>query len=108
MTLQNVGELLSAIDGFSDKVAYRSFPAEEHVPVPFLVYYEVGTDNFAADDAVYYSPVEVQIELYTAVKNIEIESRIEKAFSLAGLFWNRYETYLDSQHCFETVYNITI
>lgn len=100
--------MLKSVPGFADKVAYRAFPEEEHVELPVLVYFVSGNDNFAADNVVFSSSTEITVKLYTEIKSPETERLVEALLDQHGLYWEKYETYLDDQKCYEIVYTITI
>ena len=38
----------------------------------------------------------------------DIMRSLESALTSAGLFWEREENYIESEHCFEIVYEVTI
>lgn len=107
MELKDLKTLLEKAIG-TGKVAYRAFPVGKAPKLPFICYMVSGTDNFIADSRVYEVRTEVNVELYTANKDIQTERRIESAFDEVGLIWDKYEEYLDSEQVYEIVYSITI
>ena len=68
------------------------------------MYFFPNTDNFGADDVVYKQVYSLAIELYTENKNIEIEQKVEQALDAHEIFWNKEETYLDSEDMYEIIY----
>ena len=50
-----------------------------------------GSDNFSADGKVYYRISEARVELYTDVKALASEQKIEDALDAAGIFYNKTE-----------------
>lgn len=64
------------------------------------------SNNFVADGAVYYPVLHIQIELYTQLKNPEAEDKVEKA--LSSLVWEKTETYIDSEACYQILYEIEV
>lgn len=87
-------------------VAYYAFPENEAPPLPFICYLVSYTDNFFADNKVYQMINHIQIEVYTKEKNIEIEEKVEKA--LSSFLWDKTETYLDDEKCFEIIYELEV
>ena len=103
MTLKKFKSILESA-GFP--VTYRSWPESKAPPMPYICYYVSGSDNFAADGAVYYSVHQLQVELYTELKEPETEAALETA--LASFYWNRTETYIDTENCYQIAYEIEV
>ena len=54
-----------------------------------------------------YQPIDhVQIELYTKDKNPEAEGMVESA--LSSLFWEKSETYIDTEKCYQILYEVEV
>lgn len=105
MTLQQIKAILEST---GLPLAYYAFPAGQAPDLPFLVYLVVGTQNFAADGIVYQCIQTIQIELYTDIKDPATEARLEKALADAGIYWEKAETYLTGENCFEIIYTIEV
>lgn len=108
MTLAELYNLLSSITGFTSKVTYRAWPEGEAPELPFICYLERGTDNFKADSKVYHKINDVDIELYTNSKEPGTELLVENALDSADISWDKHETYIDDEHCYQITYSITI
>lgn len=109
MTLEQLGNLLESVPGFSGRVAYRSFPVGEAPGLPFVCYLQTGANTMPADDRIYYSTPTVDVELYTALKFPETETQIEAALATAGIVWTRDpDEWLSSERCFMIVYHLTL
>jgi len=106
MQLEDLGTILE--DVLPGKVVYLAWPVGEAPPLPFICYAAIDSDNFAADNIVYFSRTSVQIELYTANKDLTTQGALESALTSAGVFWERSEDYIESEHCYEIVYEVTI
>ena len=72
---------------------------------PFLCYLLPGSDNFSADGKVYHRISEVRLELYTDFKDLPSEQRVETALDAAGIFYNKTETWIDSEKLYEVLYS---
>lgn len=107
MELKDLKTLLESAVG-SSKVAYRAFPAGKAPKLPFICYLVSGSDNFIADGRVYEKRTEVDIELYTAKKDIATENKLEEALDEAFLIWNKTEEYLEDEQCYEIIYTVII
>ena len=103
MTLE---EIKRALESAGFPVNYRSWPEREAPSMPYICYYVSGSDNFAADGMVYYPVNQIQVELYTELKDTEAEAALETA--LASFYWNKTETYIDAEQCYQIAYEIEV
>lgn len=103
MTLNELGSLLEST---GLPVTYREWPDREAPTLPYLCYLVGYSNNFAADGGVYAKINHVQIELYTKLKDQEAEDKVEEA--LSSFFWEKTETYLDSEKCYQILYEIEV
>lgn len=99
-------ELKKILETTGIPVAYWSFPEGEAPLLPFICYVDAGSDNFIADGKVYHKRSRVNVELYTRHKDTETESKVETA--LEGFKWKRTETYIDSEKCFQILYEMEV
>lgn len=106
MTLAELKTILSAV--LPDKVIYNAWPVGEAPPLPYVCYYSIGSDNFAADNIVYDSQRPVRIELYARSKDLATEAAIEAALTGAGIYWTRDESYIADEKVYLTIYEVTI
>ena len=88
-------KLLSILDSIGIPYAYDHFAEGESPEPPFLCYLLPGSDNFSADGKVYHKISEVRLELYT----------VEDTLDAAGLFYNKTETWIDSEKLYEVLYS---
>lgn len=84
--------------------AYDHFAEGESPETPFICYLSPGSDNFAADGKVYYKINEVHIELYTDYKDPELEKRLEDILDGASIFYEKSETWIESEKLYEVLY----
>ena len=108
MKLKELHKELESISGFEGKVAYRSFPKKEAPNLPFICYLETGSDNFDADNYAYFKVKEVAIELYSKEKDLASEEAIEKKLDEIGIPFDKDETYITSEQCYETIYTVEV
>lgn len=87
-------------------VAYRAWKPKSAPSLPYICYLVAFSENFYADGVVYQKVDHVQIELYTKHKDPVAEGRVEKA--LASFVWDKIETYLDSEQCYQILYEIEV
>ena len=103
MTIEQVTDMLEAT-GFP--VAYEQWPEGAAPEMPYIVYLSPYTNNFAADGTAYFVANHVQIELYTKLKDPVSEGKVEEA--LSSVFWGKDQTYLDTEKCYQTIYEIEV
>ena len=98
-------KLLSILDSIGIPYAYDHFAEGESPEPPFLCYLLPGSDNFSADGKVYHKISEVRLELYTDYKDLASEEKVEDTLDAAGLFYNKTETWIDSEKLYEVLYS---
>lgn len=103
MTLE---EIRAALESTGLPVVYLAWPEKKAPPMPFLCYLVAYSNNFGADDRVYQKINHIQIELYTKTKRTDLEDKVESA--LSSLFWEKLETYIDSEKCYQIIYEIEV
>ncbi len=108
MTLADIYTMLTSITGFTNKVVYREWPVGEAPALPFITYEEGGTENFAADGIVYTGTREIDIELYSKMRDEASEALIESKLTANGLFWDKNISYIDSEKCYQVLYELEV
>lgn len=97
-------ELLAIIKEMGVPSAYDHFAEGESPDPPFICYLLPGSDNFAADGRVYFKINDVRIELYTDSKDLAVEQKVEDVLDAHGIFYNKSETWIDSEKLYEVLY----
>lgn len=88
--------------------AYHHFAEGESPEPPFLVYLIPGSNNFSADGIVWLKVKQLDIELYTDRKDPVMEEKLETVLDVHGLFYNRTETWIDSEKMYEVLYELEV
>ena len=101
MTIENIVEMLQEMN---IPFAYDHFAEGESPEPPFICYLIPGSDNFAADGRVYFKMNEVRIEMYTDFKDLDLESRVEGVLDGHEIFYNKSETWIQSEKLYEVMY----
>ena len=99
-------QMKSLLDETGLPVCYYAWPEGKAPSLPYICFLTAYSNNFGADDVVYYPVDHYQIELYTRHKNPEAEGKVEKA--LSSFFWEKTETYLDTERCFQILYEVEV
>ena len=105
MTHEEVMEMLAGLD---IPFAYDHFCEGESPSPPFICFLFPGSENFAADNMVYASFKNLNIELYTDEKNPELEARIEAVLDENEIFWEKSEVWIQSEKMYEVLYQMTV
>ncbi len=105
MTEKQVKEMINSV---GIPTAYHHFAEGQSPNPPFLVYLYPRSHNFSADGKVYKKVNQLDIELYTDLKDPEIEKRIEVVLDVYGLFYEKTETYLDTENMYEILYETEV
>ena len=84
-------EAVSLLEKFCEEnnIAFEFSHFVEKVTPPFMAYFLENTDNFSADNKVYYSVYELEIELYTRSNTLDIEHALERFLTANGIIWER-------------------
>lgn len=96
--------LLQILNETQISFAYHHFAEGESPEPPFICYLLPGSNNFSADDKVYYKINEVHIELYTDLKDLAVEQQLEDVLDEHGIFYNKSETWIESEKLYEVLY----
>lgn len=97
-------ELLTILREMQLPYAYDHFAEGESPEPPFLCYLLPASDHFAADGRVYHKISEVHIELYTDCKDLPIEQQLEDVLDEHGAFYEKYETWIESEKLYQVLY----
>lgn len=75
--------------------------------LPFLIYRASGSQNFSADNFVYYSEYDYLLEYYFEKKDSETEKEIEEILNDKEIYWTKTDDiYLDEDQMFLIRYYI--
>ena len=98
-------DLVKLLEETGIPFAYDHFAEGESPEPPFLCYLLPGSSNFSADGKVYHRISEVRLELYTDCKGLASEQKVEDVLDAAGIFYNKTETWIDSEKLYEVLYS---
>ena len=85
--------------------AYHHYAEGESPDPPFLLYLYPESSNYGADNKVYAKGTAVYVELYTEVKDPELESQIESTFEAHEIYWEKSEVWIESEKLYEVLYS---
>jgi hypothetical protein len=98
-------EIITILEELGIPFAYDHFAEGEGLDPPFICYRCPNSDNFAADGIVYFPITEIDIELYTDQKDPETEKKLEDLLVKGGIFFDKTETFIDSEKLYEVLYS---
>ena len=87
-------------------VAYNVF--QETQAPPYILFRLDDTDNVAADDRVYFKRENHIVELYSSLRDLTSEGKIETALNNAGIFWDKDDDWIESEKLYMAAYSIQI
>ena len=88
--------------------AYHHFVEGESPDPPFLVFLYPNSNNFAADGMVYFKVNRLNIELYTDLKDVELEETVEAVLDKHGIFYEKSEVWIESENLYEVLYQMEV
>ena len=103
MTLQ---EITMMVESMGLPCAYRFFPEKKVPPLPFIVFYYPNNDDFSADNINYVPILNLNVELYTKSKDIELEDSVEAVLTENDFYFEKTESYLPTEHMYEVLYEM--
>ena len=85
-------------------VAYHHFTSPP--TPPYIVYLFSHSSNFGADNKVHSQADNYQVELYTKTKDPTSEKLVEDLFDANDIYWEKTETYIESEGLYQVLYEI--
>ena len=101
-------KVLQMLEETGYPVTYHHWGEGEEPNRPYIVYLYPRTNNFSADGAVYQDINHLDIELYTECKEPETERKVETILKAHGLYYEKTETYIESEKMYEVLYETEV
>lgn len=102
------GEVMKMMEEMGLPFAYDHFVEGESPEPPFLVFLYPKADNFSADGIAYFKINQLDMELYTDLKQPELEERIETVLLKHGIFYAKSEVWIESEKFYEVLYEMEV
>ena len=102
-------ELENRIDNFyldednEIKIPYSHYDFDREVEPPHLMSTEIDSDNFVADDKIYFEKSNARLELTTDLRHRQLEKRVEKEI-LYDIIWKKEVAYIQSERVWNVSY----
>lgn len=88
--------------------AYHHFAEGESPNPPFVLFLSPGEDTFSADNQMYHSFKQLDIELYTDEKSPETEKIIEDVLRSHHIYYTKSEAWIESERLYEILYEMEV
>lgn len=85
------------------KIPYSHYDFDREVEPPHLMSTELDSDNFVADNRIYFEKSNARLELTTDTRDRDLEKRIEQEI-LFDIVWSREVTYIQSERIWNVSY----
>ena len=105
MTYKGISEMIESI---GLPCSFYQFPDNTPQSPPFICWVYPNDNDFKADNSNYQKIEHVQLELYTATKNIPQEAAVEGVLTSYGLTWAREDGFLDDERMHMTVWRFDV
>ena len=97
-------EIVEMLEETNLPIAYDHFAEGESPDPPFICFLFPGSDNFSADGRVYLKIRNVNVELYTDLKDPELETWLETVLDRHGIFYQKSEVWIEEEKLYEVLY----
>lgn len=101
--MKTLEHLYNSLKSLGLPVAYRCF--KDKTTVPYIVYFVSDERIYGADSLNMICERTVRIELYTEIKDYQIEERLESLFQQFEL--GKSENFISEENLIETVYEFS-
>lgn len=98
-------EVYDALAASGLPVTYLQWREGAVPALPYICYYYPNSNNFGADNEVYQNVNRLYVELYTEEKDFETEAQVEAVLGGICGYWNKSETFIDSENMYQTLYD---
>ena len=101
-------EITTILEEANLPLAYDHFEEGESPDPPFLIFLFPFTNNFAADGTVYKKINELHIELYTDLKQPDVEKQIEDVLDGHEIVYDKSEVWIPEEKLYEVLYSTEV
>ena len=95
-------EVMAVMEEIGLPYAYHHFAEGESPDPPFAVFLYPGSNNF------YFKTDRLNIEIYTDIKNIELEQQTEAVLDGHDIFYEKSEVWIESENLYEVLYQMEV
>jgi len=102
-------ELVQILKSSGYPVTYSHFKETSTKPVPappYITYLEDPSSNMFADNKVYKPIKNIRVELYTDLKDLVAEEKIEELLNENEIPFDTDEAWIESEQLFQRIYEV--
>ena len=97
-------DITDMIESIGLPFTYDFFPNNIAPNPPYIVFNYPDTNDFGADDTIYVKVNVLNIELYTATKDFQLENTVETVLNQNGFFYDKSEAYIRNENLYQISY----
>ena len=97
-------DITDMIESIGLPFTYDFFPNNIAPNPPYIVFNYPDTNDFGADDTNYVKVNVLNIELYTATKDFQLENTVETVRNQNGFFYDKSEAYIRNENLYQISY----
>lgn len=104
-------ELVGILKETGYPVFYSHFNVSDNNPAPdppFMTYIFSYSSNMYADNKVYKQIDNIQIELYTKIKDLQAEKKLEDLFDSNEITYSTSEIFIETENIFQKIYEVRL
>ena len=101
-------EIVAMLEEAGLPLAYDHFAEGESPNPPFLIFLLPSSDNFSADGRVYQKIDTLHIELYTDLKQPQLEASVEAVLDRHDIFYDKTEVWIPEERLYEVLYSTEV
>lgn len=101
-------EVVAMVEEMGIPSAYDHFSEGESPDPPFICFLYPKAEEFGADNIVYHSFNQLDIEVYTDLKDPVLEAKVEEVLSAHELFYHKSEVWIEEEKLYEVLYELTV
>jgi hypothetical protein len=101
-----ITEFVTLLESIGMPVALNRF-SETQKP-PYIVYFDVGSENFSADNVVYCEFINIDVELYTTHVNDALENQIKQLFTDNEIYYEWSRNWIEQEKIYQTTFEVII
>lgn len=105
MTRKEISQMIASV---GLPYAYYQFPEDTPQAPPFICFFFSNTDDVFADDSNFQKIEQLNIELYTNVKDFALEDALEEILKTNNLTYYKEENYIDSEKLYQIAYEMEV
>lgn len=101
-------EITEMIESFGLPCTYLQWEEGDAPALPYVAFYYPASRGEYADDTNYIQISQLNIELYTKSKNVELENQIIQILEQNSIPFESSETYLEDEKMYEVLFECEI